>query len=103
MYSVKLQKHNHGSLRPNMNLTLTNYAKITTNHQVLRKVYLDQKNKYPDFAQVYTDASRHTEGSAAVVYHEQIQHVFGIPTQCRIFTGEVAALRETLTKSHRIG
>ena len=80
---------------PKVDLTLTCYKKETTNPVLYKQRFLEHRENYSDYLQIYTDGSKVEEKSAAAAVvrsHTRVPTSCRLPDHCSIYTAELKAI-----------
>jgi len=82
---------------PKINTQLTEFCKHNTDNRIIRNLFAEIiSQEYPDYAQVYTDASKNKNGVGFSVITDQKNHLFKLPPSSSIFTAETHAIYQAL-------
>ncbi|KAF0699904.1 Uncharacterized protein FWK35_00035906, partial [Aphis craccivora] len=80
-----------------LNTELTQYNKHETNPTVIISHFKEIiQNKYSNFSQIYTDASKSQHGTGFAIIKDETKILHKLPQESRIFTAENYALLEAI-------
>ena len=83
--------------KPDIDLSLTEHSKKTTNPVILKAKFFELKHRYPNHSMLYTDGSKTDDAvAAAAIMQGQNGVQVRLPNQISIFTAELFALRLAL-------
>lgn len=82
---------------PIINTKLTEYCKQNTDNSIIRNQFLEIiHQQFPEYSQIYTDASKNTSGVGFSVITNQENHLFQLPSSTSVYTAETYAIYEAL-------
>jgi len=80
-------------VEPEIDLTLRQYKKGTTDELIFQAKFDELRNKYHQYRAIYTDGSKVLDRAAAAVTSHHYKHQIRLPDNASIFTAELQALR----------
>jgi hypothetical protein len=76
---------------------LTEYYKQNTENLIIQNQFLEIiHQQFPEYTQIYTDASKNTNGVGFSVITNQENHLFQLPSSTSIYTAKTYAIYEAL-------
>lgn len=87
---------------PELEISLNQYDKQNTNHQLFQQKYLEITKKYTNHQFYYTDASKNDDGVGFAFINNGTTHLFQMPPYYSVFTGEMMAIEKALQHSMQV-